>query len=570
MGYVVGTDSRQMMMGVWSVEDAVPRESPARFIDVFVESLDLEKLGFRHAVPAETGRPAYHPGDLLKLYLYGYLNKIHSSRRLMRECMRNIELWFLLNQLQPDFRTIADFRKEHRKLLRKIFVLFVRSCREMKLMDGETLCLDGTTIRASNGRKQSTSVELSRKKLEYARAQLEAVERFLDSMDENDLHEDRIDHPFALDLDRDHLPDPQTLRERIAFHEKCIEKMENSGRSAMTFTDPECAMMPAKEGGIKACYNVQTVVDASSHMIANFHVTNSPSDRGQIFESIEICRKDLDMESVNVIADKGYESAADIESCLLNGVAADVGFIQDREERVFSLDYIEQEITPKQKASQRPEDIQACLHAGVLPDCYEHSNIHVQVQSLGQVSCFIRHEDGTVTCPMGRQLFKKTDTKYGTVYSSREACRTCPNRCTDSRMPKHVNIGRSSVYVPVIMYGDPRFPLQQIPDIAQNSPHNNFGILKRAEKRVMVFIRRDIRKQKLRQQTSEHPFGTIKHYDDGRHFLCGGKEKVTAEFALSALSYNIRRAITLCGGVQKLIERYRSIAMPKIRKIAEI
>ena len=338
----------------------------------------------------------------------------------------------------------------------------------------------------------------------------------------------------------------------------------------MTFTDPECAMMPAKEGGIRACYNVQTVVDASSHMIADFHVTDSPSDRGQIFESVEMCRKNLGLKSVNVIADKGYESAEDIERCLLNGVAADVGFIQDREERVFPMDYIQREITPEQKASQKPEDIQACLHAGVLPDCYEGSNICVQVQSLGQVSCFIRHEDGTVTCPLGRQLFRKKDTKYGTVYSSREACRTCPNRCTDSKNPKHVNIGRNSVYVPVIMYGDPRFPLQPIPDVVQSSPHNNFGKLKRAEKRVMVFIRRDIRKQKLRQQTSEHPFGTIKHYDDGRHFLCRGKEKVTAEFALSALSYNIRRAIALCGGVQKLIDRYRRIAMPKIREIAEI
>ena len=280
MRYVAGTDSRQMTMGVWSVEDEVAQDSPARFIEVFVESLDLEEMGFRHAVPAGTGRPAYHPGDLLKLYLYGYMNKIRSSRRLMRECGWNVELWFLLNRLQPDFRTIADFRKEHRKLLGKIFVIFARSCREMKIMDGETLCLDGTTIRASNGRKQSTSVELSRKKLD-ARAQLEAVERFLDGMDENDLHEDRIDHPFALDLDKDHLPDPQTLRERIAFHERCIEELGSSGRSAMTFTDPECAMMPAKEGGIKACYNVQTVVDASSHMIADFTSRTVPATGGR-------------------------------------------------------------------------------------------------------------------------------------------------------------------------------------------------------------------------------------------------------------------------------------------------
>ena len=570
MGYVIGTDSRQMTLGVWSIEDEVPQDSPARFIEVFVDSLDLEAMGFEHAVPAPTGRPPYNPYDLVKLYVWGYLNRVRSSRRLMRECRRNIELWFLLNRLCPDFRTIADFRKAHRKLLKKIFLIFVRACKEMKLMDAETLCLDGTTVRAVNGRKQSTSVELSRKKLEYARAQLEAVEKYLDSMDENDLCEGRIDHPFALDLDKDHLPSVETLRERIAFHEKCLKELEESGRNTMTFTDPESAMMPAKEGGIKACYNVQTAVDARSHMIADFHITDTPSDKGQLCGSMQMCMEDLELDSVQVIADKGYESAADIRDCLMNGIVPDVGFIQDREERVFPLDYAERDITPEVKASTKPEDIQACLHAGVLPDCYEGTNIRIEVQSLSNISCFIRHEDGRVTCPMGRELLKQRDTKYGTEYSSREACRTCPNRCTDSKREKHVNIGRNSTYVPVIMYGDSRYPLQQIPDIDQPDHYNNFGKLRRDDKRVMIFIKRDIPKQKLRQQTSEHPFGTIKHYDDGRYFLCKGKEKVTAEFSLSALAYNIRRAISICGSVQKLIDRYRRIAMPKIRKIAEI
>ncbi len=481
----------------------------------------------------------------------------------MRECGRNVELWFLLNRLQPDFRTIADFRMAHRKLLKRIFVVFARSCREMKIMNGETLCLDGTTIRASNGRKQSTSVELSRKKLEYARAQLEAVERFLDGMDENDLHEDRIDHPFALDLDKGHLPDPQTLRERIAFHEKCIEELEKSGRSAMTFTDPECAMMPAKEGGIKACYNVQTVVDASSHMIADFHVTDSPSDRGQIFESIELCRKNLGLESVNVIADKGYESAEDIERCLLSGVAADVGFIQDG--RSGCSRWITSRTSRLQKASQKPEDIQACLRAGVLPDCYENTNIRVQVQLLGQVSCFIHHGDGTVTCPVCSCSGKRIRGTEPSTPAGRPA-EPAPTAAPIPGSRSTSTSGATASTSPPSCTRTWRFPLQRIPDVMQHSPHNNFGRLKRAEKRVMVFIRRDIRKQKLRQQTSEHPFGTIKHYDDSRHFLCRGKEKVTAEFALSALSYNIRRAIALCGGVPKLIERYRRIVMPKIQK----
>ena len=569
MGYVTGTDSRQMMLGIWSIEDEVSQDSPARFIEVFVDSLDLEAMGFEHAVPAPTGRPPYNPYDLVKLYVWGYLNKVRSSRRLMRECRRNIELWFLINRLVPDFRTIADFRKAHRKLLKKIFLIFARACKEMKLMDAETLCLDGTTVRAVNGRKQSTSVELSRKKLEYARAQLAAVEKYLDSMDENDLSEGRIDHPFALDLDKDRLPDVETLKERIAFHEKCLQELEESGRNTMTFTDAESAMMPAKEGGIKACYNVQTAVDAKSHMIADFHISDNPSDKGQLCGSMQMCMKDLELDTVKVIADKGYESAADIRDCLMNGIVPDVGFIQDREERVFPLDYVEQEITPEVKASMKPEDIQTCLHAGVLPDCYEGTNIRIEVQSLSNISCFIRHEDGRVTCPMGRELFKQRDTKYGTEYSSREACRTCPNRCTDSKREKHVNIGRNSTYVPVIMYGDSRYPLQQIPDVDQPDHYNNFGRLKRDDKRVMIFIKRDIPKQKLRQQTSEHPFGTIKHYDDSRYFLCKGKEKVTAEFSLSALAYDIRRAINICGGVQKLIERYRRIAMPKIRKIAE-
>ena len=570
MGYITGTDSRQMTLGIWCVEDEVSHDSPVWFIAVFVDGLDLEALGFEHAPPAATGRPPYSPYDLVKLYIYGYLNGIRSSRRLMRECRRNVELFLLLNRLCPDFRTIADFRKRHGKLLKKIFLIFVQACREMKLMDAQTLCLDGTTVRAVNGKKQATSAELSRKKLEYARAQLAAVEKYLDTLDENDLHEERIDHPFALNLDRDRLPDPKWLKERIAFHEKCLKELEETGRKSLTFTDPESAMMPAKEGGIKACYNVQTVVDAGSHMVVDFHVTHSPSDRGQISKSMALCKEELGLEAVSVIADKGYESAKDIQECLMSGVVADVGFIQDREERVFPLDYVEREITAEMKASAKPEDIQACLHAGVLPDRYENTNIRIQLQSLGPVSCFIRHEDGRVTCPMGRELFKQKATRYGIEYSSKEACRTCPNRCTDSRKEKHVNIGHNSRYVPVRMYGDPRYPLQQIPDAEQRSPYNNFGKLKRAEKRVMVFIQRDVQKQKLRQRTSEHPFGTIKHYDGAGHFLCKGKEKVTAEFALSALSYNIRRAINICGGVQNLIERYRRITMPKMREIAGV
>lgn len=567
MRYVKGVERGQMAIRVGCVEDEIGAENPVWFIEAFVDAADVEEMGFERAVPAPVGRKPYDPRDLIKLYVYGYMNAIRSSRKLEREAGRNIELFYLLNRLQPDHNTIADFRKNNRRALKKLFVLFSRACREMKLMDAETLCLDGTTIRATNGKKSATNSELSRKKLEYARAQLEAVERYLTTLDESDLHERRMDKPFVLDLDKDHLPDREELKRRIAYHEECLRELEKSGKNSICFTDPEASMMPAKEGGMKACYNVQTAVDAKSHLISDFEVTSTPSDRGTLNRCMEQFKGELGLETVRVIADKGYESGSDIEACLMNGTVADVGFIYDREERVFSLGYEDAEITEAVRTSSKPEDIQKCLHAGVLPKCMEGSNVRIEVQERGAVSCFIRHEDGTVTCPMGRQLHRLRETTYGTRYGSKDACRTCPNRCTDARGPKRVDIGRNSTYVPVIMYGSPSHPLQQIPNVNQHSPYNHFGRRKQDAKRVMIYIRRDIAKQKLRMQVSEHPFGTLKHTDGAGYFLCRGKEKVTAEFALSSLAYNIRRAITICGGVSKLIERLKGITMPKIQNI---
>ena len=566
MGYIEGQSAGQVGIHLGCLEDEISQSSPARVIAVFVEALHIQEMGFIKTRPAATGRPAYDPRDLIKLYLYGYLNGIRSSRKLERECGRNVELFYLLGRLCPDHNTIADFRKDNRKALKKLFVVFVSACKDMKLLSATEICLDGTTVRAVNGRKQSTSKELSHKKLAYATAQLQALERYLDTLDENDLQE-RSTGAFQLDLRADCLPDVQVIKQRIAFHEDCLRQMEETGKSSLLFTDREASMMPAKEGGIKACYNVQAAVDTESHMLVDFTVTAQPSDRGQLLPVLSQVQQTLGVEHIRGIADKGYESAADIERCLMQGIIADVGFIYDREERVFSLSYQEAEITAARRASTKPEDIGACLHAGVLPDCYQNSTLRIEVQSESAVSCFIRHEDGRVTCPMGRELFKMAEKKHGIDYGSREACRSCPNRCTDSKQPKRVRMGPNTTYVPVIMYGDSRYPLQQIPDVSQNTPYNHFGIRKRASKRVMLFMKRDIEKQKLRQQVSEHPFGTIKHADGFRQFLCKGKEMTTAEFALGALSYNLRRAMNIAGGVEALIKRftdcYQGRSLPK-------
>lgn len=556
--YIQGQQPEQVSMIPFCLDDFIGEENPVRFIREFVDHLDLKALEFQRIRTAATGRKPYSPCLFLKLYLYGHLNRIRSSRMLERECRRNIELMWLLERLCPDHNTIAIFRAVNRKALVKVFKLFVRLCVELNLCSSGRVCVDGTTIKAVNGMDAATSMELSQKKLEYARRELEQVQRYLSGMDAQDQNDQSsLNRPFALDIDPRHLPDPEELKRRIAFHEACIEQMELQGEKQLTFTDPDARMMPSKRGGLKACYNIQTAADPEGHILTGFQVTNHANDANLLHDAAQEARENLGVETLLVTADKGYESSADIQKCVLDGIMPDVGFRYDREERVLNLPYIPETITEEKRASKKPEDIRACLHAGVLPDCYADTNLRVELQRQTVESCFIRHEDGTVTCPMGKSMLYQTTRKNGIVYGSREACRCCPNRCTEGKNFKTVKFGPHTTYVPVRMYGSPRYPLQQIPDIDQPDHYHAYGRVSHAPAKVVVFIRRDKALQKERMQTSEHPFGTIKHYDGASYFLCRGKEMVAAETALMYLSYNIRRAIRLAGGVQRLIARCR-------------
>lgn len=557
--YMAGENPNQLNFAPRTMDEMISANNPVRFIGEFVDQIDLRKLTFEKAVPAETGRPSYDPRILLKLYLYGHLNHIRSSRRLENECTRNIELMWLLEKLTPDHNTIARFRQVNGQALVKVFKLFVSLSLEMGLVKGQTVCVDGTPIKAVNGMHQATSLELSKKKLEYYKEQLELVEKYLTELDETDkMEQGRLNKPFALDLDPKNLPKKEVLQKRIQFHRQEIERMEAKGETQLLYTDPEARVMPAKQHGKKACYNIQTAADADTHMIVGFEATSDANDMNKLASTAEIAKENLHKETLSVIADKGYESAEDIMKCLMNGIVPDVGFTRDRDYRVFSIDCIPQEITDEIRQSGAPEHIRRCLHAGVLPACYEHTNISIEVQRQNAESCFIRHEDGRVTCPMGKELLFQGKKKYGTVYGSKEACRTCPNRCTDGKGFKTVKFGDDTIYVPVIMYGSPKYPLQAIPNVEQPKHYNAYGKAAHKEARVMIFITRDVPKQRLRMQVSEHPFGTIKHYDDAGYFLCRGKAKVTAETALMFISYNIRRALTLAGGTQGLIALFLS------------
>lgn len=541
MRYIQNISREQTRLLPYSVEEMVEETNPVRVIHAYVDSLPMETLGFERAEPAQTGRPAYDPRDLLKLYIYGYLNRIRSSRKLMTECRRNVELFYLLNMLRPDFRTIADFRKRNRKALKEVFRDFVKACAELKLLGKETVAIDGTKIRASNSKKKSYTPEILEKKIEYLEEQERGIEEYLEKMDKADQEEKRAP---VMNIRPEDMPQKlEQIRERVAKYKGYQKRMKETGETQILETDPECRTIHTKEGQLPA-YNIQTAVDDRHHLIVSFETTNANTDQGLLDQMAEQTKEEMGVETIEALADKGYESRQDIEKCVMHGTVPNVGYKYDKDERIFDLAYIPNEIDEQTRCSEKPEDIQKCLHAGVLPRCYEGTSVEVQLQRRSVMSCFIRHEDGRVTCPMGRELFKHSVRKHGTIYGSQEACRTCPNRCTDSKNAKTVSIGHNTNIVAVRMYGNPEYPLQKLPE--GFIPHNSIGRPQKPE-RVRLILRRNPDDMQRRKELVEHPFGTIKWYDGAHYFLCRGKEMVSAEIALSFLTYNLRRAIRILG-----------------------
>ena len=259
-------------------------------------------------------------------------------------------------------------------------------------------------------------------------------------------------------------------------------------------------------------------------MVVDFMSPTAPATGARSAKAWRCAKRSWGLRPYPSSRTRGYESAKDIRKCLMSGRCGGRGIYPGPGGTGVSAglrgagDNGGNEGLCQTRGHPGLASTRACC-----PDRYENTNIRIQLQSLGPVSCFIRHEDGRVTCPMGRELFKQKATRYGIEYSSKEACRTAPTAAPTPERKSMSILATTAAMSPCACMEDPRYPLQQIPDAEQRSPYNNFGKLKRAEKRVMVFLRRDMPKQKLRQRTSEHPFGTIKHYDGAGHFLCKGK-----------------------------------------------
>jgi len=307
VAYIAGTDRTQAVLLPEVLDDYVGAGHPVRFLDAFVAQLDLDALGFQRAVPAETGRPGYDPGDLLRLYLYGYLHRIRSSRRLEQETHRNVELTWLLRRLTPDFKTIADFRRDHPTALKGVGREFILLCRGLDLFGGELLAIDGSKFRAANARSRSfTAGQLAKLQRDIDRT----VARYLRELARQDEAEAGTEGPSAQALQEK----IAALQQRRARYETLQRQLAASGETALSLTDPDSRSMMSS-GRIEVCYNVQTVVDAKYKLIVAQDLTNAAGDRDQLSPMAAAAQDIFHHPAPVVVADQGYYHGTEIKTC---------------------------------------------------------------------------------------------------------------------------------------------------------------------------------------------------------------------------------------------------------------
>ena len=468
MRYMAGVDRGQRVLFPESLDEYVTGENPVRFIDAFVGKLDLVALGFAHSVPASTGRLAYDPGDLLRLYVYGYMNRVRSSRRLETEAGRNVELMWLLRKLAPDHKTIADFRKDHPKALRAVYRQFNALCRELELLGGKRVAVDGSKFRAVNAPEQNQTEAGAKKALGEAEKR---IARYLRELDEKDAAE----------------AEQAEVRKKLekalaskADYEAVLARMEADGQTQVSYTDPESRRMQVRGGGTAVCYNVQIAVDEKHHLIAAYDVTDQVSDINQLSAMAVAAREELGAEALEVVADRGYYDVREVAAC----VAAN--------------------ITPAVPGTRTSKNRNKNL--------FTNERFHYNA------------EQDVYHCP-GKQALRAAGTENAggrelRYYENGAACRACPLRakCTESKRGRRI-----------------KRPAEA-------------ALLEAMARR----LKENPKLQRLRMQLAEHPFGTIKRAMEQGYFLTRGRAKVKGEFALTALAYNLKRALAVLGATRLL------------------
>jgi transposase len=325
MAYIEGVARGQILLFPEKIDDYIRDENPVQFIDALVDSLDLGVLGFKRAQSQDIGRPPYHPADMVKLYLWGYLNRVRSSRSLERETHRNLELMWLLKKLTPDFKTIADFRKDNHEALKKLCREFTLLCRRLELFGGELVAIDSSKFRAVNCKKRN----FNRAKLEKRIREIEeAIAEYFKELEDNDDRESSVNALNAEELKAK----IQWLKKRGEEYQALLQRLMESGESQTSLTDPDSRAMVNNQR-VEVCYNVQATVDSKHKLIVDYEVTNGGTDYDQLSKMALRAKELLGADKLEVLADKGYYDAEEIKECVDNGI---IPFIPEKESNKYT------------------------------------------------------------------------------------------------------------------------------------------------------------------------------------------------------------------------------------------
>ena len=313
--FIEGENRYQSTLFPERLDDYIAEDNAVRVVDAFVERLDLLELGFDGVIPQDTGRPSYHPAMMLKLYIYGYLNRIQSSRRLEREAQRNVELIWLTGRLMPAFKTIADFRKDNREAICTVCLEFIELCRELRLFSGVLVAIDGSKFKAVNSRDNNYTTGSVQRRLKNTQ---ENIDRYLAKLDAVDAEEPEIREVTAKELNKKIASMEAKMAELKARQQEVAEHPDKQ----VSTTDPDCRSMTRPGGGSVVGYNVQTAVDEKHHLIVTHEVTNDTSDRAQLEPMGKQAKRVLDASTLTVVADAGYYEGQAIVDCYEDGIQA--------------------------------------------------------------------------------------------------------------------------------------------------------------------------------------------------------------------------------------------------------
>ncbi len=394
MGYITGEDRDQINLLPNSIDEYITNENPVRVIDAFVESLDMESMEFVRATPKNTGRPGYNPKDLLKLYIYGYMNRIRSSRRLETEAARNLEIIWLLNSLKPDFKTIADFRKDNKIAIKQVFKQFNLLCNDWNLFGKELVAIDGSKFKADNSKKKNFNKQKLDRHLKYID---EKISEYINDLEQNDEKESSDRKPTAEEI-KERI---EELKNRKNKYETYKEIIKEEKISEISEIDSDARLM-SNNNRIEPCYNVQSAVDSKNKLIIDFKVTKNPSDQGQLAKMSIRAKEILEVDKLEVLADKGYYKGTDIVNCVDNNITPYVS---------------------KQTISNSTGD------TNFYPDKFKYNK-----------------EKDEYICPRGQSLKYSRNSTAGNkekyrVYSNFNACSICEykDKCTTAKRGREIN-----------------------------------------------------------------------------------------------------------------------------------